>query len=83
MNPRRDVPQIANHAPQVVVEWSPGDSSLTAEAVVRRLWEGDPPIAVLAEGTHRLHIAVWTLQGDVHRLVADRIRRIFREAEGV
>ena len=48
MTARRDVPEIANHSPHVILEWSPWHSELTAEEVVRRLREGDPPIAVLA-----------------------------------
>ena len=54
MNARREVAEIANHSPQVVLEWSEWHSKLTAEEVVRMLWEGDPRIAVLGEGERRL-----------------------------
>ena len=78
MSVRRDLPEIANHAPHVIVEWSARHSRLTAEEVTRRLLEDDPPIAILAEGERTLRIAVWTLQGDEHELVADRLHALFR-----
>ena len=82
MTARQEVAEIANHVPQVVVEWSQWHSPLTAEEVVRKLWDGDPRIAILAEGARGLRIMVWTLQGDEHRIVANRIRQIFQENGG-
>jgi hypothetical protein len=78
MNVRRDLPEIANHAPHVIVGWSIWHSRMTAEEVTRCLLEDDPPIAILAEGERALRIAVWTLQGDEHELVADRLHALFR-----
>ena len=80
MSARQEVAEIANHVPQVVVSWSQWHSPLTAEAVARKLWDGDPRIAILAEGERGLRIMVWTLQGDEHRIVANRIRQVFQEA---
>ena len=77
---RREVAEIANHVPQVVVEWSQWHTPLTAAEVVRKLWDGDPRIAVLAEGERGLRIMVWTLQGDEHRIVAKAIRQVFQES---
>ena len=77
MTARVDVPEIANHSPHVVVEWSQWHSELTAEEVVRRLITGDPPIAVLGEGERGLRVAVWTLHEDEHKVVAQRIQQIF------
>jgi L-seryl-tRNA(Ser) seleniumtransferase len=82
MSARREVAEIANHVPQVVAEWSRWHCPLTADEVVRKLWDGDPRIAVLAEGQYGLRIMVWTLRDDEHRIVAGRIREIFREAGG-
>jgi D-glucosaminate-6-phosphate ammonia-lyase len=73
---RRDVPEIANHFPQVVVEWSRYHAALTAEEVIRRLWDGDPRIAVLPEGPHGLRIVVFTLRDDEHLIVAKRVREV-------
>ncbi len=82
MNARREVAEIANHVPQVVVEWSQWHSPLMAEVVVRKLWDGDPRIAILAEGQRGLRIMVWTLRDNEHQVVADRIQQVFREAGG-
>lgn len=76
MNARRDLPEFANHSPHLVLEWSRWHAAPSAEDVVKKLRDGDPPIAVLAEGDRRLRVAVWTLEDDEHRLVATRIRAI-------
>ncbi len=77
---RREVAEIANHVPQVVVDWSRWHSPLKSADVVRKLWDGDPRIAILAEGDRGLRIMVWTLQGDEHRIVAERIRQVLEAA---
>jgi D-glucosaminate-6-phosphate ammonia-lyase len=76
INLRRDIPEIANHSPHLLIEWSRWHVPLNAADVLRRLRDGDPPIAVLAEGELGLRIAVWTLRNDEHRIVAKRIREI-------
>ena len=75
---RRDVPEIANHSPHVVIEWSQGNCALTAEEVVRRLRAGDPPIAVLPEGERGLRVAVWTLCDDEHRIVGTQLEQLLK-----
>ena len=77
MTARVDVPEIANHSPHVVIEWSQWHSALKADEVVRRLREGEPSIAVLGEGERGLRVAVWTLQEDEHKVVAKRIQELF------
>lgn len=74
----RDVPEIANHAPHVVVHWDGTRTDLTADQVRHQLWDGTPPIAVLAEGERTIRIAMWTLQGDEHEVVAGRLLALFR-----
>jgi uncharacterized pyridoxal phosphate-dependent enzyme len=76
VNLRRDLPEIANHSPHLLIEWSRWHVALSAADVVRRLREGDPSIATLGEGDYGLRIAVWTLRDDEHRIVANRIREI-------
>jgi uncharacterized pyridoxal phosphate-dependent enzyme len=78
MNARRDVPEIANHAPHLLLEWSRWHAAPPAEKVARLLRDGDPPIAVLAEGERGLRVAVWTLRDQEHRVVAEMIREIFK-----
>jgi D-glucosaminate-6-phosphate ammonia-lyase len=77
MTARADVPEIANHSPHLVVEWSQWHSELKAADAVHRLREGDPSIAVLGEGERGLRVAVWTLRDDEHKLVARRIQQLF------
>ena len=76
VNVRRDLPEIANHSPHLLIEWSRWHVALSAADVVRRLREGDPSIATLGEGDYGLRIAVWTLRDDEHRIVANKIREI-------
>jgi uncharacterized pyridoxal phosphate-dependent enzyme len=78
MTARRDVPEIANHSPHVVVEWSRWHSAFTTDDIVRGLREGDPPIAVLGEGERALRVAVWTLRDDEHRIIAKKIQQLFK-----
>jgi L-seryl-tRNA(Ser) seleniumtransferase len=77
VNLRQDVPEIANHSPHLLIDWSRWHVALSAAEVVRQLREGNPSIAVLAEAEYGLRIAVWTLRDDEHRMVARRIRDIF------
>jgi len=76
MNVRIDVPQIANHVPHVILEWSQWHHEWTAAEVSDQLLRGDPPIAILTEGERSLRIAVWTLVDNQHRIVSDRIAEI-------
>jgi uncharacterized pyridoxal phosphate-dependent enzyme len=77
MSARCDLPEIANHVPHVVLEWEGTHASLTADQAKDRLRDGDPPIAVLAEGERTLRVAMSTLQGDEHLLVAERMAALF------
>jgi L-seryl-tRNA(Ser) seleniumtransferase len=77
MTTRRDVPEIANRAPHVVLTWSRFHSDRSSAEVVRALRAGDPPIAVLAEGDRGLRLAVWTLRDDEPKIVADQIAQLF------
>ena len=64
-----------------MLEWSRWHAAPSAEEVVKTLRNGDPPIAVLAEGDRSLRVAVWTLRDHEHREVATRIRAIFQDAK--
>jgi L-seryl-tRNA(Ser) seleniumtransferase len=78
MNAHRDVPEIANHSPHLLLEWSQWHHPLTAAEVAKALWDGDPRIALLAESHRGLRIAVWTLRDDEHRIVARRLVEVFK-----
>ena len=80
INLRNDVPEIANHSPHLLIEWSRWHVPLSAGEVLRHLRDGDPPIMALEESERGLRIAAWTLHDDEHRLVAKRIREILSNA---
>jgi L-seryl-tRNA(Ser) seleniumtransferase len=79
---RCDVPEIANRAPHVVLEWSPSFAPLTAGEIASKLLASDPPIAVLAEAERTMRIAVWTLRDDEHQILASKVVEIFQEGKG-
>ncbi len=80
INLRKDVPEIANHSPHLLIEWSRWHVPLSAAEVLRHLRDGDPPIVALEESERGLRIAVWTLRDDEHRSVAKRIREVLSNA---
>jgi L-seryl-tRNA(Ser) seleniumtransferase len=78
LDARCDVPEYANRVPHLVLGWGEGAGWPSAGQVVKSLRDGDPPIAVLAEGERGLRVAVWTMQGTEHRVVARRLEEVFR-----
>ena len=76
---RKDVPEIANHVPHVIVEWVDKDLKPGPSDVVRELIEGEPPIAV-SGGDGSLTISVWMMREGEHRVVARRLKEILAKA---
>jgi L-seryl-tRNA(Ser) seleniumtransferase len=77
------VPKIANHVPHLAVGWDQAEKRLTSGRVVRQVREGEPPIAILADGPRRLMIAVWMMRANEHRTVARRLREVLEaQAQG-
>ena len=74
------VPEIANNVPHVLLEWQEDRLKLTSEELVRQLSEGNPPIMVSREEKGKIRISVWMMQGDEHRIVADRLKEVFTQA---
>jgi L-seryl-tRNA(Ser) seleniumtransferase len=66
------VPEVANHVPHVRVTWDPS-KSLKAATVVRAMQDGEPSIAIRAEG-EALVIGVWMMQAGEEKIVARRLR---------
>ena len=71
------VPEIANHVPHVVVNWSEGNVGLTAAEAVENLLAGDPPVAVARAGDGSLRISMWMLRPGEEMIVADRVKALF------
>jgi uncharacterized pyridoxal phosphate-dependent enzyme len=75
---RMDVPEIANHVPHALLEWDEAEKKLNAREAVKALMDGDPPIAVSGQRSGGLRISVWLMRGDEHKIVARRLREMFR-----
>ena len=67
------VPEVANHVPHVRVTWDPS-KSLKAATVVRAMQDGEPSIAIRAEG-ETLVVGVWMMQPGEEKIVARRLRQ--------
>ena len=68
------VPEVANHVPHVRVTWDASAKPLKAAAVVRAMLEGEPSIAIRAEG-ESLVVGVWMMQPGEEKIVARRLRQ--------
>jgi L-seryl-tRNA(Ser) seleniumtransferase len=76
---RQHVPEIANNVPHALLEWEEDRLKLSSQDVLRQLREGDPPIMVSREEKGKIRISVWMMQGDEHRIVAERLKEIFTQ----
>jgi uncharacterized pyridoxal phosphate-dependent enzyme len=68
------VPEVANHVPHVRVTWNAGAGIRTPAAIVRALQDGEPSIAIRAEGDS-LVVGVWMMQEGEAKIVARRLRQ--------
>ena len=68
------VPEVANHVPHVRVTWGVAPKPLKAADVVRAMLEGEPSIAIRAEG-ESLVVGVWMMQPGEEKIVARRLRQ--------
>jgi L-seryl-tRNA(Ser) seleniumtransferase len=79
----RIVPEIANHVPHLIVDWEPKRIRLTKERLMKELAAGDPPIQlgrVSGTGDKGVLVSVLTLADGEERLVAKRLREVFKRA---
>jgi uncharacterized pyridoxal phosphate-dependent enzyme len=67
------VPEVANHVPHVKVTWDPASSGRKAATIVRSMQDGEPSIAIRAEG-ESLVVGVWMMQPGDEKMVARRLR---------
>jgi L-seryl-tRNA(Ser) seleniumtransferase len=72
----KNVPDIANHVPHVLVEWTAKDRKPGLDDVVRELREGEPPIAIGSLDGNLL-LSVWMMRENEHKIVAKRLKEIF------
>jgi D-glucosaminate-6-phosphate ammonia-lyase len=79
----RIVPPIANSVPHLLLTWDEDRLKLTRARLTQQLMDADPPIQigrVSGTGERGVLISVWCLQEGEERIVADRLRSIFRSA---
>ena len=77
------VPPIANHVPHLLLLWDEERVKLTPPEVKAKLAAGEPPIAtarVHGTGEEGFLISVFMLEPGEERIVARRVRDIFRQA---
>jgi L-seryl-tRNA(Ser) seleniumtransferase len=75
------VPEVANHVPHVRVTWDASATGRKAASVVRALQDGEPSIAIRAEG-EALVIGVWMMQPGDEKIVARRLRQELERGTG-
>ena len=73
----KHVPEIANHVPHVLVNWTESEQGLTSQDAVQKLIDGDPPVAVSRAGEGQLRISMWMLRPGQDVIVADRVKALF------
>jgi L-seryl-tRNA(Ser) seleniumtransferase len=81
----RVVPPVANSVPHLLVSWDERRLGLTRERLTKELASGDPPILigrVRGTGDKGVLFSVLTLEAGEDKLVADRLRAIFKKASG-
>jgi L-seryl-tRNA(Ser) seleniumtransferase len=79
----RIVPPIANHVPHLILTWDEERVPLTRAQFTARLAEGDPPIQigrVGGTGDKGVLLSVFTLQDGEEKIVAEKVRSIFKKA---
>jgi L-seryl-tRNA(Ser) seleniumtransferase len=69
------VPEIANHVPHIRISWPAGEKTMPPAAVVKALRDGEPSIAIRAEGD-ALIIGVWMMRPGEEAIVARRLRQV-------
>src|SRR5262249_25692075 len=77
----RIVPAIANHVLHLIVDWDPKRIRLTKEQVMKELAACDPPIQlgrVSGTGEKGVLVSVLTLEDGEERVVAARLREVFK-----
>ena len=77
LNAERHLPPIANHVPHLRLTWEKGAFAFDAGEVVRRLMEGNPPIAISRRDERLLHVSVWMMRPGEHQVVARRLEEVF------
>ncbi len=79
----RIIPEIANHVPHLQIAWDEKRVRITRARLTKELADGDPSILigrVSGTGDKGVLISVFVLKDGEDRIVAERLRTIFRKA---
>jgi seryl-tRNA(Sec) selenium transferase len=75
------VPPVANHTPSLKISWNPDLTTLTGEALGKRLRDGSPSIEVVSwEDKDAVKVTVFMLQAGEDQIVAHRIAEELEKA---
>jgi L-seryl-tRNA(Ser) seleniumtransferase len=74
---QKDVPDIANCVPHVLVNWTESEKGLSSQDASEKLIDGDPPVAVSRVGAGSLRISMWMLRPGQDVIVAGRVKALF------
>ena len=83
ITPSTHIPPIANHVPHLKLTWDKAALNLSVEDVRQQLREGNPSIEITPSTPSTpevMTIGVWMLQPGEDRIVARRLREIFKAA---
>jgi len=83
ITPSTHIPPIANHVPHLKLTWDKPALNLSVEDVRQQLREGNPSIEITPSTPSTpevMTIGVWMLQPGEDRIVARRLREIFKAA---
>jgi seryl-tRNA(Sec) selenium transferase len=81
LSARRGFPNEAGQpVPRVLIEVDPTVTGVTAQEAQRRLWEGDPRIAVPLSGSNVLSLTTDCLDGGDERIVLERVAEVLSGA---
>jgi L-seryl-tRNA(Ser) seleniumtransferase len=83
LHSERMVPPIANHVPHLLLTWDAKRVKLTREQLTQELAKGEPPIRigrVRGTGDQGVLVSVFMLEEGEDRIVAERLRAIFKKA---
>jgi uncharacterized pyridoxal phosphate-dependent enzyme len=81
---KRSFPNEAGQpVPRVVVDWDPEHVPATGAEIQKRLFAGDPAIAVPVAGENAIYITPDTIEPGEEQIIADQVKRVLEKASKV
>lgn len=76
------VPPVANHTPNLTINWDPGKVKLTSTEMQEKLRKGNPSIEVMGGNGNNIGISVFMLKPGQEKILANRITEELKKAAG-